>query len=94
MIPAWRRYDSKRESGLDERKPEDPVWWAALKDPPEVGTRVVITAWGAILGTVVGYETGAGWLMIKVRPDTRPFWHIKDNPGRDVCVFAGIELEW
>lgn len=67
--------------------------------PFPVGTRVNILAWResekdrGVSGTVIGYEVCCGYLMIWVKPDWRPEWHVKDNPGRWAGLFAGIELE-
>jgi len=86
-VPLWRR-------SIDDHA-ERPIW-IPVSLPPPLHTRVRILAWGEpyICGDVEGYEVTHGYLMIWVRPDIRPEWHLRDNPNRDVCLFAGIELEW
>ena len=88
-LPPWTR------KKLGFPVPPDLSAWNADYEPPAIGTRMKILAWGEphILGTVVGFAPTHGWLMIWVRPDQRPEWHIRDNPDREVCMFAGIEME-
>ena len=93
-IPKW--HQSPRSNGTPDwlTPPEGSSWWVPRNyDPPGVGSRVRILAWGGTLGTVWGYEIHAGYLMVLVKPDQRPAWHLKQEPGRDICLFAGIEME-
>lgn len=94
-LPPWFRGRSK-DGKLHWDSLPGFAMWVPENDPPAIHTRVRILAWGApyICGDVVGYEVSHDYLMIWVKPDVRPAWHIRDNPNRDVCLFAGIELEW
>lgn len=81
-------------------KTPDPVAkWVPSFPIPAVGSRVNVLAWResmddkGIPGTVLGYQNFSDFLMVWVRPDWRPKWHIEQNPGRWAGVFAGIELE-
>jgi hypothetical protein len=82
------------------RADDEPAWWSLSYPPPPIGTPVKITAWETLdegtyrTGTVVGYTISHGWLMINVRPDSRPLWHLVQNPERSICLFAGRELDW
>jgi hypothetical protein len=89
-IPEWKRYSPETDDENDTR-----AKWNAKYDPPKVGQRIEIklNGWNKSRATVVGYIKTGGWLMIAVKPDIRPQWHIKEMPNRDVCMFAGVELE-
>jgi hypothetical protein len=89
--PAYRHYQAPKTTEGPETLPS----WAFKEPPPKIGTKVTILAWDSHpTGTVVGYTVSHGWLMINVKPEYRPLWHIIENPDRDICLFAGIELEW
>jgi hypothetical protein len=95
-LPRWKRVNLRNDIGkfTDDPVPEGVARWNQTWDPPMVNSRVEINlnGWNHASGTVVGYRTDGGWLMIAVRPDTRPAWHTKEMPNRTVCLFAGIEL--
>lgn len=94
QLPKW--LNSPDNNGKPDwfQPPAGSGWWVPRSyDPPAVGSRVKINIWGGVLGTVVGYQICAGYLMVWVKPDQRPEWHLKQEPGRDVCLFAGIEME-
>jgi hypothetical protein len=88
-LPEWKRYCPETDDEADKR-----ARWNASYDPPKVGQRIEIklNGWGRSRGNAVGYVHTGGWLMICVKPDTRPPWHLKEMPNRTVCLFAGIEL--
>lgn len=87
--PMWTKPD-----GTGEYK-KDVIYWNAPFVPPLVGStvRITLNGWEGCAGTVEGYNADHGWLMIWVRPFTRPAWHRQEMPARHVCLFAGIELE-
>lgn len=92
-LPPWAR-------GISANAPIAPGlarWVPRYFDPPKVGSKVNILARSyngdEIHGTVLGYEVSHGYLMVWVKPDRRPDWHVRDNPGRWAGLFAGIELE-
>ncbi len=92
--PSWTR---SRFEG--EPLQEGLAIWPPQFDPPPAGSRVLIQAWResaddpGIPGTIIGYEVFHRYLMVWVKPDWRPKWHIEQNPGRWAGLFAGIELE-
>jgi hypothetical protein len=88
-LPQWKRYSDT------DSEPNGHALWNASYDPPGIGTKVHINlnGWNMSSGIVVGYYPTGGWLMICVKPDTRPAWHVQEMPNRTVCLFAGIELE-
>jgi hypothetical protein len=54
---------------------------------------LTLNGWEGTKGEVVGYLLHAsGWLMLCVKLDARPAWHVKEFPNRDVCVFSGNEF--
>lgn len=93
-LPPWTRVSRLHKMGAPI--PKGFGIWVPEQDPPKVGTRVRILAWGdrTYCGDVEGYQVTHDYLMIWVRPDTRPPWHVVQMPERFVCLFAGIELEW
>jgi hypothetical protein len=97
-LPPWNRSRSKDGKIFWDSLP-GMATWVPENDPPRVGERVRILAWGEpthhpYCGDVEGYQVCHGYLMIWVRPDVRPPWHVAQMPERFVCLFAGIELEW
>jgi hypothetical protein len=97
--PLQRHYfitNEKGEEAYPKREVDQPYWWACEKKPPAIGSKVRVLMWKDLnhVGTVIAYEVFADWLMIWVKMDSRPAWLVKNEPERDECCFAGIELEW
>lgn len=94
MIPKWLHSPENNGNPTWFAPPDGISWWVPRNyDPPELRSRVKILAWDGIPGTVWGYESHAGYLMVLVKPDWRPGWHLKEHPDREICLFAGIEME-
>jgi hypothetical protein len=89
-LPAWKPHDATPVT-----PGELPRWSGRgeLATPPPVGARVNVRINGFGWGEVLAYFTEHGFLGLKVRPDQRPSWHLKQAPGRAYCLVFGSECE-
>jgi hypothetical protein len=70
--------------------------WSGDYPVPAIGDRIDVVMNGFGPGVVVAYFINAGtegrvYLGVEVRPDTRPDWHVRQNPGRPNCLVFGAE---
>jgi hypothetical protein len=89
-LPAWRPF----EKGAEAAPGAPPLWGLSggFEAPPAVGARVDVRINGFGPATVLGYFVEHGFLGVKVKPDVRPPWHVRQNPSRDVALVFGAEI--
>lgn len=69
----------------------DDAKWSGDFAIPRIGEHVIVRINGFAAGEVLGYFVEDGWLGLYIRPDHRPEWHLKQNPGRNYCMVFGAE---
>lgn len=106
-IGAWQHYPKDCQYELTELPeyvvveggdptvwPKDKIKWAnAPCDPPPIGAEVVCGMNGRWQGIVTSYFTEHGFLGFEFEADTRPEYHVKQNPGKKKVLLFGIDLE-
>ena len=98
-LPSWEHPNYMPngfvEDGAGERAAINggPYLWGNALPPPTIGTRVNVIMNGFGPGVVESYFIEHGFLGVRVRPDVRPEWHIKQNgPDRNYCLVFGTEI--
>ena len=66
--------------------------WSGTNPPPPIGAWVKLKCNGVWYGHVVGYFVESGFMGIEVDCHRRPAWHQKQNPGKRLCYFFGLDV--
>ena len=88
VVPIrWKAYDEKPDVSTP--------WWSGDKDPPKIGTQVVLTlnGWEGIEGTVDQFAIDGNWLGVWVMIQDVPDWVEPTGNGK-LHFFFGRDLSY